>query len=93
MNYLFEKFEVAGVKYFFQTLAQRYPNKAFLITILKVFFTLDEPLHFEKVECADSEYDNSFSKLQLKINCFSSKSQGNFLCLKSCTLINLRMLS
>ena len=45
----------------FKILAQKYPNKAFLIPNLGILF-FREILQIHKLEGADSKYDNSFSK-------------------------------
>ena len=50
---------------FFHIAAQKYPDKAILFTNL-IFFIQHETLHFEKLEGADFEYDNSFFQFQPK---------------------------
>ena len=44
---------------FFQIAAQKYPDKAILLTNL-IFFIQHETLHFDRFECVDFEYVNSF---------------------------------
>ena len=50
---------------YFNFFAQKYVNKAFLVSILRTLF-LHKSLHFEKTEVTPFKYANSFSKLQPK---------------------------
>ena len=51
----------------FKTTGKKFPNKAYLVPNLKVFFILDETLHFEKFEGAGVKHDHNFFKFQVKI--------------------------
>ena len=50
---------------FFKILVQKYPNKAFLLPNLGIFFPW-KILQFDKFEGADFKYDNSFLKFYPK---------------------------
>lgn len=50
-NFAIRKFQDADIKFgnsVFQIPVEKFPNKAFLVTILMIFFVLDESSHFEK---------------------------------------------
>ena len=51
---------------FFEILAQKNPNKAFLVPNLGFFF-FGKIFQLDKIEGADFKYDKSFFKLQSKV--------------------------
>ena len=60
-----DKLEGADFKYsnnFFLILAQKYPNKAFLVPNVGIFF-LHKILQLSKFKGVDLKYDNSFFKI------------------------------
>ena len=80
---------------FLKILAQKYPNKAFLVPNLDISF-FHKILHLDKLEGADFKYDNIFFKFQpknIQIRHLWSTIQGIYVVfMKFCNQTNSRVL-